>query len=167
MPAPDKHLDFKFPVTWEQMFEPIAALVPADKREAVYAIVGALQQRDQALEDFLSFQLEIITFDHRDAVTATTSDPAPVHRGGRVNAIGVTADATASSDTTLKLYKNGVQIGADFVLPSGEPATDGVYRVDVADFRYEYVERGSALKLESATVGSGLEGLVVDVVLRG
>lgn len=161
----DKTPDFLHPVRWDELLDRVLAIVPHEHHETVMLVAGALAYRDEALEDFLSFQAEPITFQHRGVVAAATSDAAPVDRGGRVDSIVVTATIEASTDTTLRLLNNGVQIGADFVLPASEGLTG--YSVDVSDFRTDYIDDGSGLALTIVTPGSGLEGLVAKVRLRG
>lgn len=156
---------FQFPVTWDELYERLAAIVPAELHPALYEIAGLLAVRDTALEDFLSFLDEPLVFNYRGAVASAVSDPHPVHRGGYIHRIYVTATAEASTSSTFRLAVDGVQIGSDFTLPASEGATP--YEIDLADFENIYVPRGSGVTVEGVTIGTGLEGAVVNVLLRG
>lgn len=161
----DRAPGFQFPVSWDEIHRLLAGIVPAEYRVVLYEIAGLMAQRDEALEDFLTYRDEELIFHHPGAVTATTSDRGPVQRGGYVHRIYLTATTEASTSSTFRLLVDGVQIGTDFTLPASEGATP--YEIDLAAFENVYVQRGSGVRLQSVTVGTGLEGVVAGVVLRG
>lgn len=157
--------NFEFPVQWGSLLSRVLEIVPAEHHAVVFEIAAALAHRDEAIENFLSYLDEPMVFHFKGRVTALVSDAFPVQRGGYVYRLYLTASTEASTDSTFNLLLDGVQIGDTFTLPASEGDTP--YEFDVESLNNIEIPKGSKVAVESATVGTGLQGIVVHVLVRG
>lgn len=123
-----KPLQFEFPHRWADL-GPMMQRAAAENDEGLWReVIGMLEERDQALEDFLA--RTPIVFDRDASVTVSRSKPWTAKDFGKIRDWNLEltqddagAELTQASDVTIELHINGVSIAA-MTLPAGDSYVD-------------------------------------------
>lgn len=108
--------------------------------------IGILERRITAASASVDSSHEII-FSYPGDLTAATSPPARVWRGGNLTALAVTLDTAGSTSTVIDVLRNGSVVGTVTVPSSTENYNGEVSARFVADV--------DTLAIEITSVGTG------------
>lgn len=136
---------------------------PLDEGTAHRSHARRLENRERAtVKPDRPKVLEVATFNW-DTPTVPSSyaalTPWPVILGGQVVELRCSAGTAASGSSTFKVRVNGTQVGSTMTFPASTTATT-LYLGSVR------VPPGANLHVEPVTIGTGLLGFVVVVVMK-
>jgi hypothetical protein len=108
--------------------------------------IGILERRVTAASASVDSSYEIV-FSYAGALTAATSPPARVWRGGNLTVLAVTLDTAGSTATVIDVLRNGTVVGTVTV-----PSSTTIYNGEVSA---RFVADVDTLALEITTAGTG------------